>query len=204
MKIVQLVIDFVRGLRGDETVTAVAPGPEVPSRPVRRRPAETISRLPVSRQERRSVQRVKRVKQRAQQGPLSRQETLRSYGVRHTRRTLRNDLSPVLREDVEGWMRLWGVPGLEERLDIRYSGRLTRSLGRCHPAHGLVRLKRSLADGDPALLREVVCHEVAHAAVFAIHRRRVRPHGKEWGALMRAAGYRARATYRLNAAPVRG
>ncbi|MBK8232872.1 MAG: SprT-like domain-containing protein [Candidatus Eisenbacteria bacterium] len=101
-------------------------------------------------------------------------------------------------------MRLWGVPGLEERLDIRYSGRLTRSLGRCHPAHGLVRLKRSLADGDPALLREVVCHEVAHAAVFAIHRRRVRPHGKEWGALMRAAGYRARATYRLNAAPVRG
>jgi predicted SprT family Zn-dependent metalloprotease len=39
---------------------------------------------------------------------------------------------------------------------------------------------------------EVLCHEAAHAAVVALHGRRVRPHGAEWRDLMLFAGFRPR------------
>lgn len=191
MKMVQLVIDFFFGIRRpDDDALSVA----VEEAPAPRARARTRPPSRVSRHDRRSADRARRTA--ADGGPLTRRAALRAYGVRHTKRMLRNDLSDAHRADVAEWTRLWGVPGLEERLDIRFSGRLLRSLGRCNPSRGLIRLKPRLAVGDDALLREVVCHEVAHAAVFAIHRRRVRPHGKEWGALMRAAGYRPRATYK--------
>ena len=44
-----------------------------------------------------------------------------------------------------------------------------------------------------AVLREVICHEVAHAATYARHGSGCRPHGSEWSALMLAAGQPARA-----------
>lgn len=191
MKVVQLVIDFLLGVRRvdpEEPIAVIATSPRArdsrPSLPPER----------ISKRDRRSIKRVHRSRA---EGPLTQSVALRSYGVRRTRRTLRNDLAPAQQQALAGWMQLWGVPGLEERLDVRFSGRLTRSLGRCHPARGLIRLKRTLEKGDEALLSEVLCHEAAHAAVYAIHRRRVRPHGREWGQLMRVAGYRPRATYRV-------
>jgi predicted SprT family Zn-dependent metalloprotease len=35
----------------------------------------------------------------------------------------------------------------------------------------------------------VLCHELAHLAARERHGDRIRPHGPEWKALMRAAGY---------------
>ncbi len=108
----------------------------------------------------------------------------------------RTALNDDRRELVERWAALWGAPDLVHTLQVVWNGRLTRSLGRCLPSRAQIWLNPQLAEGHEELLVEVLCHEVAHAAVFALHRRRVSPHGKEWKHLMRLAGYTPRATYR--------
>jgi len=99
------------------------------------------------------------------------------------------EFEPLLRE----WSALWGVPELAGRLDVRFSGRFRTSLGRCTPAKAQIRLAAFLLEGSPALLREALCHEAAHAAAHALHGAGLRPHGDEWRALMRAAGQAPRA-----------
>jgi hypothetical protein len=94
---------------------------------------------------------------------------------------------------VAGWARAWGVPGLEERVDIAFSARFRTSLGRCQPATGRIRLAAFLLAGPDEILHETLCHEAAHAAVYELHGGGPRPHGPEWKALMRAAGFPARA-----------
>jgi predicted SprT family Zn-dependent metalloprotease len=69
---------------------------------------------------------------------------------------------------------------------------MTRSLGRCHPERRLIRLASWLREAPDVLLAEVLCHEVAHVAVHELHGSDCRPHGSEWKALMRTAGYPAR------------
>ncbi len=98
-------------------------------------------------------------------------------------------------DDLRDWASLWNAPALTERVTISFSARLTRSLGRCHPRQGTIRLAAWLCDADPALLREVLCHEVAHVAAWDLTGGRNRPHGAEWRALMRAAGYQPRVRY---------
>ena len=95
------------------------------------------------------------------------------------------------------WGELWGVPGIERRVQVTFSARLRRSLGRCAPTQGTVRLNVRLLKSTAALLVEVLCHELAHVAVYELHSRRCRPHGPEWAALMRAAGFEPRARARL-------
>jgi predicted SprT family Zn-dependent metalloprotease len=46
-----------------------------------------------------------------------------------------------------------------------------------------------LARGDQHLRLEVLCHELAHIALHERHGRHARAHGKEWAALVRAAGF---------------
>lgn len=105
-----------------------------------------------------------------------------------------------LQEAIEGltalaqlarWASLWRLPGLEHRVSISFSPRMRRCLGRCMPQQGIIRLNPRLVR-DPPMLLEVVCHELAHAAVFELYGRKVRPHGVEWAALMRAAGFEPR------------
>jgi predicted SprT family Zn-dependent metalloprotease len=96
----------------------------------------------------------------------------------------RNDLTAVITR----WATLWGVPGISRRIEVIFSDRLRRSLGRCVPAKGIVRLNARL-QLVPALLVEVLCHEVAHVAAYELHGQRCRPHGREWKALMRTAGF---------------
>jgi SprT protein len=96
------------------------------------------------------------------------------------------------------WAVLWRVPGLEQRLTVSFSPRLRRSLGRCVPAKRIVRLNVRLLHATAALLEEVLCHEVAHVAVHELHVTRCRPHGPEWAALMRAAGFEPRVRARLS------
>ena len=102
------------------------------------------------------------------------------------------DAAPHLLATVPGWAEAWGVPGLESRLCVRFSTRMSRSLGRCHPERKLIRLASWLREAPYALLTEVLCHEAAHVAVYELHGRDCRPHGSEWKTLMRAAGYPAR------------
>ncbi len=67
---------------------------------------------------------------------------------------------------------------------------MTSSLGRSHPQTRLVRVAAYLKQADPALVEEVLCHEMAHVAAYAIHGGRIRrPHGPEWRQLMQTAGY---------------
>ena len=97
------------------------------------------------------------------------------------------------------WARVWEVPGLESRVRVEWSSRLTRSLGRALPARRVVRLSGVLRR-RPALLRAVLCHELAHIAAWEQRRRsappergakrRVEgPHGPTWASLVRAAGF---------------
>jgi len=104
--------------------------------------------------------------------------------------------APPFRADlgapVARWAATWQRPGLERRLHISFSTRMTRSLGRCHPERGVIRLASWLRDAPASLLAEVLCHEVAHVATWELHGRACRPHGAEWRALMRAAGFEPR------------
>lgn len=87
---------------------------------------------------------------------------------------------------------IWGVPGLEAILDIRVSQRMRTSLGRCRASSGEIRIASFLLEAPESLVREVVGHEVAHAAAVELHGSGVRPHGPEWKALMSAAGLEPR------------
>jgi len=84
---------------------------------------------------------------------------------------LPSDLVQAHRDELLRWSRAWGLPGLEGRVRIEVSGRLTRSLGRCEPAKGGIRIARWLCEEAPALLPEVLCHELAHVAAFELHAR---------------------------------
>ena len=86
------------------------------------------------------------------------------------------------------------MPDLARGLSIVPGRRMRRSLGRCEPATGTIRLHPQLYDERVELFREVLCHEVAHVAVHRLHGRRAKPHGAEWAALMHSVGFAPRAT----------
>lgn len=93
------------------------------------------------------------------------------------------------------WCRAWRVPQLPARLHIEFGHRLRTSLGRCHVRKGIIRLNGFLLlPQNRVLLRETLCHEAAHAAVYILHGPGARAHGPEWKALMKAAGMQPRAT----------
>jgi predicted SprT family Zn-dependent metalloprotease len=99
------------------------------------------------------------------------------------------------------WAQTWGIPDLPQSVTIRFSHRLRRSLGRCQPSLGLVTLSARLETGDPNVLAEVLCHEVAHIAVYRLHGARARPHGREWQDLVSAVGFTPRVLAREPAVP---
>ncbi len=92
----------------------------------------------------------------------------------------------------------WSVQTIADRVEIQFSHRLRSSLGRCVPSRRIVRLNRCLLNARPALVEEVLCHELAHVVTFERHGRHCRPHGREWEALMRAAGFEPRVRARLS------
>jgi hypothetical protein len=108
---------------------------------------------------------------------------------------------PIPREAGElltRWGGIWGRPGLRGEVRVEFSPRLTRSLGRCLPRRGVIRLNPVLVEpGWRDHFPEVLCHEAAHVVAFALHGRR-RPHGPEWRRLMIAAGFEPRAAIRVD------
>jgi len=93
---------------------------------------------------------------------------------------------------IRSWSAQWGLHGLEHRVSVSVSTRLRTSLGRCLPERGVVRIAKAVAEGPRPLLDEVLCHELAHVAVFERYGRVVRPHGEEWAALVRQIGFEPR------------
>lgn len=82
----------------------------------------------------------------------------------------------------------WAIPDLADRVEVTFSSRLTRRLARALPERGEIRLGTEMKHAAPRLLREVICHELAHIAVYLRHGRRPKPHGREWQALIERAG----------------
>lgn len=92
------------------------------------------------------------------------------------------------------WARLWGLPGLEAGIEVRFDLRLRRVAGRCNPVEGRITLSSALYAASARAFETVLCHEAAHVAAFHLHGRQVQPHGHEWAALVTAAGFRAGST----------
>ena len=87
---------------------------------------------------------------------------------------------------------LWGRPDLANSVIIQFSDRLRSSLGRTRVDVRRVRLNSLLASANKQLLNEVLCHELAHIAIYERFGTSVKPHGPEWTALVRQAGFEPR------------
>jgi predicted SprT family Zn-dependent metalloprotease len=92
-------------------------------------------------------------------------------------------------DSLKRWFSLWGLAGFERLTTICFSGRLRRALGRCYARKRQITIAAHLKEMQPSFLEEVLCHEVAHLAVFEMFGENCRPHGPEWAQLMRAAGF---------------
>jgi predicted SprT family Zn-dependent metalloprotease len=89
--------------------------------------------------------------------------------------------------------KLWDYPQLG-RIPVKINVRLTASAGRWSPSAGVIQLSTASLSGPAHFRREVLCHEAAHAVVWARYGRKAKPHGTEWQALMRQAGFEPRAS----------
>jgi len=105
---------------------------------------------------------------------------------------LPDDVERLLRQLTLDWLALWEVPELGGRVQLEFNRRMTRSIGRCRPDRAEIRLAHWVLDAPRPILREVLCHELAHAACWRSHGPMVRPHGSEWKSLMRRAGFEPR------------
>jgi predicted SprT family Zn-dependent metalloprotease len=63
------------------------------------------------------------------------------------------------------WAKSWGVESLEERVNVVFSPRMVKSLGRCDLRSKTIRLNPMLRRRRGRILLEVLCHEAAHIAV---------------------------------------
>jgi predicted SprT family Zn-dependent metalloprotease len=88
------------------------------------------------------------------------------------------------------WAAIWGVPGLAGRTRIEWSANLRTSFARSFPKNKLVRLNPVLLKPSHRdLVPEVLCHELAHLAVYELFGPGRKPHGPEWQALVKKAGF---------------
>jgi predicted SprT family Zn-dependent metalloprotease len=94
-----------------------------------------------------------------------------------------------IRELIATWGAAWGLPHLAAGIDVSFSPRLTRSLGRCRPSVGRITLRAELLHTRHERLAEVLCHEVAHVAVFQLFGPDAKPHGQEWRELVSKVGF---------------
>ena len=95
---------------------------------------------------------------------------------------------------------LWRVPGLAGRARVELSSRLQTSFARSYPKAGMIRLNPVLLNPSYRdLLPEILCHELAHLAVYDLFGPGRKPHGPEWQALVEKAGFIPRLRIKLSA-----
>ena len=95
----------------------------------------------------------------------------------------------VMRRAFNRWQRLFGLPAGSPPPPVSINPRLRRALARCLLAAGTIELRPDVAAGQHRRLLEVLCHELAHLAVYRAHGSSARLHGPQWRALMSAAGF---------------
>jgi hypothetical protein len=86
------------------------------------------------------------------------------------------------------WASLWGVPELLEGMSIKRNRRLRTTVARWIEEKKCVELGPRFFSLNKHQ-SDVLCHELAHAAAVQLHGKSISPHGSEWCALVRAAGY---------------
>ena len=84
------------------------------------------------------------------------------------------------------------MPELADNVVIEFSERLRSALGRTRVDVRRVRLNPILVRTSEKILEEVLCHELAHIAVYERFGSSVKPHGPEWAIFVRQAGYEPR------------
>ena len=88
--------------------------------------------------------------------------------------------------------RIWGNREVC-RLQFRLNPRLSATIARLLPSEGIVEINLSVPSLGILARREVFCHEAAHFVVWQRHGRAARPHGPEWAALVKLAGFEPQA-----------
>jgi SprT protein len=84
---------------------------------------------------------------------------------------------------------LWRIEEIQDQIEVAFSSRLTRSLGRTQPTLKVIRLHNDLSTILNPYLDEVICHELAHVAAAHLFGSAIKPHGEEWQTLVRLAGF---------------
>jgi predicted SprT family Zn-dependent metalloprotease len=101
------------------------------------------------------------------------------------------------RRDLTKYLRLlgraWRYPGVLQ-LQFRFNRRLTKTVARLLASDGIIECNPTVARLDTRNRREVICHEAAHFVVWQRRGLAVRPHGSEWVALVKLAGFEPKAT----------
>jgi len=80
------------------------------------------------------------------------------------------------------------------QLDIVVNPSLRSTLARWLPPNNFLEISTAAKSRGARTLREIISHEAAHVVVWDRSGGAARPHGPEWAALMRTAGFRPRAT----------
>jgi predicted SprT family Zn-dependent metalloprotease len=96
-------------------------------------------------------------------------------------------LSKNLKEDMQSWSRLWGLPDLSQEVSVRFNRRLRTTIARLSSLDVIEVGPRFIALQSKR--REILCHELAHAAASRRPLGSQRPHGSEWAALVKTAGF---------------
>lgn len=102
---------------------------------------------------------------------------------------LEQAFSAPIAHSAHGWVEMWGVAHVAAEIRVRFSHRMFRSVGRCYPLRRLVTLAAVVPAMEEPQIRHILCHELAHLAAFERYGRNIKPHGREWRSLMRAAGF---------------
>jgi len=93
-----------------------------------------------------------------------------------------------LRNLLKHCLGVWELGELRSEIELRLSYRMTRTIGSANPVKNRITLAAWLFDQPQEIIDEVLCHEAAHLAAHHLHGPGIRPHGREWQALMRRAG----------------
>jgi hypothetical protein len=126
--------------------------------------------------------------------PTIRRDSLRGRGrgedrfTRSIRRAISSGIvSGELARAFHGWAALWKLPQLQNRVTLHLNPRLRTTIARwVIDSSGLEVSTRFFALRDQ---RQILCHELAHAAAVMKYGRAVRSHGPEWCRLIRMAGF---------------
>ena len=107
----------------------------------------------------------------------------------HRSRTRPFRLSRDLQQDIQSWSKLWGVPNLSKEIKVSFNARLRSTVARLLSDIDVIQVgQRFIALRSKR--REILCHELAHAAVSRRATADHSPHGVEWEKLVRSAGFK--------------